>query len=108
MVSLSAIHHRFVGMNTGNDRHSRQQVLQQWLTLVELDSDRDALNHLGEITSRIVGWPPRKLGAAGGGDSLNATVQRLSRESVDGHRYGLAGFDSRQLGFLVVGDDIDT
>src|SRR5882757_6082055 len=45
--SLSAI--GFAGIDMGDDRHSRQQALQQRLVLVELDPDRNALHHLGEI-----------------------------------------------------------
>src|SRR5580693_5497090 len=52
---LGAIRPRFVGMDFGDDRHPRQQLLQQRLALFELDPDGNALDHLGEIAGGIVG-----------------------------------------------------
>src|ERR1700704_2270324 len=52
---LCAIGACFVGVNPGDDRHPRQQPLQQRLALVERYPDRDALHHLGEIAGGIVG-----------------------------------------------------
>src|SRR6267378_5840463 len=49
---LSAIRPRLIGMNPGDDRHARQQPVQQRLTLIELDPDRHPLHHLGEIAGR--------------------------------------------------------
>src|SRR3984893_6587045 len=82
---LCAIRPRFIGVNLGDDRHPRQQALQQRLALVELDPDRDALDHLGEIAGRIVGRQQRELRAAGGRDPLDAAMQPLARETIDGH-----------------------
>src|SRR5258707_4745748 len=82
---LSAIRPRFAGVNSGHDRHPRQQALQQRLALVEGDPNRDALNHLGEIAGRVVGRQQRELRSAGGGDSLDAAVQALACETIDGH-----------------------
>ena len=45
------------------------------LALVELDPDRNALNHLGEIAGRVIGRQQRELRAAGGRDPLDAAVQ---------------------------------
>src|ERR1700730_1614882 len=39
---LCAIRARFVGVNPGDDRHPRQQALQQRLAVVERDPDRNA------------------------------------------------------------------
>src|ERR1700761_3022373 len=100
---LSAIRARFVGMNPRDDRHPRQQALQQRLALIELDSNRDTLNHLGEIAGRIVRRQQRELRSAGGRDSRDAAMQPLVRETVDGHIDGLSRSDPRQLGLLVVG-----
>src|SRR6202171_1725805 len=50
---LSAIRPRLVGMNPGDHRHARPQPVQQRLALVELDPDRHALHHLGEIARCI-------------------------------------------------------
>src|SRR5258707_5682208 len=80
---LSAIGSRFVGMNSGFYRHSRQQALQQWLSLVELDADRDALDHLGEIAGGIVGRQQRELRSTGRRYSVDAAMQLLVRGSVD-------------------------
>src|ERR1700693_3354317 len=49
---FSAIRARFVGVNLRNDRHPRQQALQQRLALIEGDPNRNALNHLGKIAGR--------------------------------------------------------
>src|SRR3984885_15447307 len=68
---LCAIGPRLVGMDSGDDRHPRQQLLQQRLALVELDPDRNALNHLGEIAGGVVGRQQRELRSAGGGDPLD-------------------------------------
>src|ERR1700733_10617934 len=103
---LSAIRSRSNGVDCGDDRHSRQQALQQRLALVELDPDRNALNHLGEIAGRVVGRQQCELRSAGGRDPLDATVQRLARETIDLHFDRLARLDPRQLGLLVVGDDV--
>src|SRR5258706_11473784 len=64
---LSAIRPRFIGMDFSDDRHPRQQTLQQRLALAELNPNRNALNHLGEIAGRIIGRQQRELRAAGGG-----------------------------------------
>src|ERR1700722_18523651 len=74
---LSAIRSRSDGVDCGDDRHSRQQALQQRLALVELDPDRNALNHLGEIAGRIIGRQQCELRSAGGRDPLDAAAQRL-------------------------------
>src|ERR1700676_5253665 len=104
---LSAIRHRFIGVNARHHRHPRQQALQQRLALVERDPHRDALHHLGEIAGGIVGRQQRELRAAGGRDPLDPAVQLLARETIDGDIDRLARSDPRQLGLLVVGDDID-
>src|ERR1700730_10942582 len=104
---LSAIRPRFAGVNSGHDRHPRQQAIQQRLALVEGDPNRDALNHLGEIAGGVVGRQQRKLRSAGRGDSLDAAVQPLAWESIDGHVDGLTRSYPGQLGLLVVGDDVD-
>src|SRR5262245_35676268 len=44
MVSLPVT----AGIDAGDDRHARQQTLQQRLVLVEHDADRDTLHDLGE------------------------------------------------------------
>src|SRR6266851_3667625 len=85
-VSLfSAIGRRFVGANSCDHRHPRQQALQQWLALVERDPDRDALHHLGEIAGGVVGREQCELRSAGGRNSLDAARQFLAWETVDGH-----------------------
>src|ERR1700731_3377079 len=76
---LSAIRNRSDGVDLGDDRHSRQQALQQRLALVELNPDRNALNHLGEIAGRVVGRQQCELRSAGGRDPLDATAQPLAR-----------------------------
>src|SRR6266851_3598302 len=107
-VSLfSAIRPRFVGANSCDDRHPRQQALQQWLALVELDPDRDALHHLGEIARGVVGRQQCELRSAGGRNSLDAARQFLAWETVDGHLDRLPRLHPRQLGLLVVGHHID-
>src|ERR1700719_182913 len=55
-----------IGANVGHDRHSRQQARQQRLVLVELDPDRHALDHLGEIAGGVIRRQQRELRAAGG------------------------------------------
>src|SRR3981081_2787967 len=103
---LCAIRPRFVGVNAGFDRHSRQQALQQRLPLVERNPDRDALHHLGEIAGRIVGRQQSELRAAGGRYALDPAMQWLARKTIDGHVDGVAGPHPRQLGLLVNGDHI--
>src|SRR5260370_1088238 len=107
-VSLfSAIRPRFVGANSCDDRHPRQQALQQWLALVELDPDRDALDHLGEIARGVVGRQQCELRAAGGRNSLDAAVQFLALETVDGHLDRVARLSPPHLGLLFVGPSVD-
>src|ERR1700686_1105290 len=101
---LSAIRACLVGMNSGFHRHSRQQALQQRLALVELNPDRDALDHLGEIAGSIVGRQQRELRSAGRRYSLYAAMQLLVREGVDRNINGLTWLNSRELRLLVVGD----
>src|SRR5450631_998019 len=81
----AAIRPRFVGANSCDHRHSRQQALQQGLALVELDPDRDALDHLGEIAGGVVGRQQCELRSAGRSNSLDAAMQFLAWETVDGH-----------------------
>src|ERR1700737_3776983 len=104
---LSAIRPRFVGVNLGDDRHPRQQALQQRLALVEPYPNRDTLNHLGEIAGRVVGRQQRELRSTGGRDPLDAAVQSLAWETIDGHMDRLARLYPCQLGLFVVGDHID-
>src|SRR6266481_6965112 len=104
---LSAIRACLVGMNSGFYRHSRQQALQQWLSLVELDANRDALDHLGEIAGGIVGRQQRELRSTGRRYSLDAAVQFLAWETVDGHLDRLARLHPRLFGLLVVGHHVD-
>src|SRR6266436_4813542 len=96
-----------IGLNVRHDRHSRQQALQQRLVLVELDPDRNALDHFGEIAGGVIGRQQRELRAAGGRDPLDAAMQLLVRKAVDRDVDGLAGLDPRELGFLVIGHHID-
>src|SRR6266478_8732066 len=105
---LSAIRACLVGMNSGFYRHSRQQALQQRLSLVELDANRDALDHLGEIAGGIVGRQQRELRSAGGRYSLDAAMQLLVREGVDCDVNGLTWLNPRELCLLVVGDHVHT
>src|SRR5258708_25948289 len=93
-------------MNSGFYRHSRQQALQQWLSLVELDANRDALYDLGEIAGGIVGRQQRELRSTGRRYSLDAAMQLLVRESVDCDVDGMAWTNSRELRLLVVGDHV--
>jgi hypothetical protein len=58
----------------GNDGHSGQQAFQQRLVLVELDPDRDALNHFGEIAGGIVRRQQRELRTAGRRNPLDAAA----------------------------------
>src|SRR6202011_3380456 len=79
---LSVIRARFVGVNPGDNRHPRQQALQQRLVLIERDPNRNALNHFGEIAGRIVGRQQRDLRSTGGRNSLDPALQLLVRESI--------------------------
>src|ERR1700730_3481947 len=81
---FSAIRPRLIGVNPGHDRHAPQQALHQRLILVELDPDRHALHHLGEIAGRIVGRQQRELRSAGRCDPRDAAAQFFARESIDG------------------------
>src|SRR5260370_719257 len=82
-----------IGVNVGHDRHSRQQPLQQRLALVELDPDRNALDHLGEIAGGVIRRQQRELRAAGGGDHLDAAGQCLVRKTVARDVAGVAGWN---------------
>src|SRR5882757_8750344 len=81
---LSATRPRLIGMNPGDDRHARQQPVQQRLTLIELDPDRHPLHHLGEIAGGIVGRQQRELRSAGRRDPRDAAPQPFAREGIDG------------------------
>src|ERR1700687_3616771 len=97
-VSLfSAIRACLVGVNSGFHRPSRQQPLQQRLALVELDPDRDALDHLGEIAGGVVGRQQRELRSTGWRNSLDAAMQLLVREGVDCDVGGLTWLNSREV-----------
>src|ERR1700682_6258596 len=104
----AAIRPRFVGANSCDHRHSRQQPLQQRLALVELDPDRDALDHLGEIAGGVVGRQQRELRSTGWRNSLDAAMQLLVREGVDCDVDGLTWLNSRELRLLVVGVHVHT
>src|ERR1700736_4846458 len=88
--SLSAIRSRLAGIDLGDDGHSGQQALQQWLILVELNANRDALNHFGEVAGGVVGRQQRKLRTACGGDPLDTATQFFVRKTVDGDLNRLA------------------
>src|SRR6266436_9444737 len=103
---LSAIRACLVGMNSGFHRHPRQQARQQRLALVELNPDRDALDHLGEIAGGIVGRQQRELRSTGRRYSLDAAMQLLVREGVDCDVDGLTWPNSRELRLLVVRDHV--
>src|SRR5580704_9106530 len=98
---LSAIRAGLVGVDSSNDRHPRQQPIQRRLALVELNPNRDALNHLGKIAGRVVGRQQRELRAAGGRYSFDAAAPSLARETVDGNLDRLARLDMCELSFLV-------
>src|SRR5882724_9238884 len=80
---LSAIGSRFIGVNLGHNRHSRQQPLQQRLALVERNPHRDALDYLGEIAGGVIGRQQRELRSAGGRDPLDPAMQPLAWETID-------------------------
>src|ERR1700682_1792426 len=81
---LSAIGSRLIGVNLGDDRHPRQQPLQQRLVLVERDPHRDALDYLGEIAGGVVGRQQRELRSAGGGGPLGPAIPSLAWGTNDG------------------------
>src|SRR5882724_2624013 len=64
-ASLSAIGPGIFGMDVGDNRHARQQALQQRLVLVERDPDRDALHDFGEISGGVVCRQQRELRSGG-------------------------------------------
>src|SRR4051794_30463520 len=72
--SFSAIRARPAGIDMGDDGHPGQQALQQLLVLVELDSDRDALNHFGEVPGGIVRWQQCELRTARRRNPLDAAA----------------------------------
>src|SRR6185369_195447 len=72
--SFSAIRARLAGIDMGEDGHAGQQAFQQRLVLVELDADRDSLNHLGEIAGGIVRRQQRELRTACRRNPLDATM----------------------------------
>src|SRR6266850_1959277 len=105
--SFSAIRARSAGIDMGEDGHSGQQAFQQRLVLVELDPDRDPLNHFSEIAGGIVRRQQRELRTARRRNPLDAAVQSFVRETIDGDLHGLTGLDLSQLRLLVIGDHID-
>src|SRR5712691_3564737 len=104
-ASLSAIRPSLVGTDVSDDRHARQQALQQRLALVERDTDRDALHDLGEIAGGVVRRQQRELRSAGRRNPAHAAVQFLLREAVDRQIDRLARLDPRELRLLVIRDD---
>src|SRR3981189_3379101 len=104
---LSAIRPRFIGVNSGDDRHPRQQAFQQRLVLVEPYPNRDALNHLGEFAGAVVGRQQCELRSTGGRYSLDTAMQPFAWETIDGHVDRLARLYPGQLGLPFVCGDID-
>src|SRR6478752_4814721 len=105
-MSFSAIRARLAGIDMGNDGHSGQQAFQQRLVIVELDPNRHPLNHLGEIAGGIVRRQQRELRTARRCNPLDAAMQCLVRETIDGDLDRLTGFYPGQLRLLVIGDHV--
>src|SRR5260221_1782058 len=74
---------------------------------IERDLDGDALNHLGEIAGGIVWRQQRKLLTACWREAVDMSVYDLAREHVDGNIDRLTRMHVSELGFLVVGDNVD-
>src|SRR5258708_10907132 len=106
-ASFSAIRSGIFGVDVGNNRHARQQPLQQRLVGIERDPDRDALHDLGEIAGGVVRRQQRELRTGGRRNPLHAAVQFLMREAVDRQIDGLTRPDPSELRFLEIRDYID-
>src|SRR6185436_8162477 len=72
--SFSAIRTRLAGIDMGDDGHSGQQALQQRLVPVELNPNRDTLNHFGEIAGGVIRGQQSELRTAGRRDPLDAAA----------------------------------
>ncbi len=69
-----------VGVDARHDRHAGAKLLDQRLARVEGDADRNALDHLGEVSRRIVGRQQRELRAGCRRQTLDMAVQRGARK----------------------------
>src|ERR1700694_225858 len=106
-LSLSAIRPRLAGVDIRDDGHSGQQAFQQRLILIQLDTDWNALDHLGEIAGGVVRRQQRELRTTRRRDPLDAAVEFFVRETVDGDVDRLARLHPRELRFLVIANHID-
>lgn len=87
------------------DRHARDQTIPELAEpgTVEQNFDGDALDNLSEVSSCIVRWQQGELSAAGRGDTLHRSRERLAGESIELDPDGLPRPEMRQLSFFEVG-----
>src|SRR6266436_5152 len=69
------------GVDPGDDRHAGAQTLEKSVCVVDRDFDGNALNHLGEISCRIVGRQEGELRAGAGREREHVTAQAVARKS---------------------------
>src|SRR6266403_2643766 len=94
-------------VDPGDDRHAGAQTVEKAVCVVDHDFDGNALNHLGEISCRIVGRQEGELRAGAGRKREHVTAQPMARKSIHADLGLLADGHVRQLGFLVVRDHPD-
>src|ERR1700730_5712560 len=95
------------GVDPGNDRHAGTQPVEEAVRVVDRNFNGNSLNHLGEISGRIVGRQERELRAGARRKREHMAVQPVTRERIHGDLRRLADGHVRQLGFLVVRDHPD-
>src|SRR5207245_3943336 len=93
-------------VDLGFDRHTWTQPVIVVLAGVEIDANRNALNHLHIIPRGVLGRQQAEPGAAGAADCFKFAGV-FAAESVHAKLDALAGFHAAELGFFKIGRDPD-
>src|SRR5689334_13203420 len=86
------------------DGHAGPEARRQRLAPIDRNPHADALRHLHEIASRIVGFEYREFRAGCGCESFDAPGESCAIERVHPEPRALAGSHVCNLCFLEVGD----
>src|SRR5215472_13093201 len=95
------------GIDAHHDRHAGPQQAFAADAERHADPHGEALHDLGEVAGSVVGRQQRKHRARGRRHARNRSLDRAAGQRVDGDGDRLAGLQTRELGLLEVGVDID-
>src|SRR6266850_7087223 len=96
-----------VRFNGRDDAHPRPQHVREIHGAVQVNPDRDPLDHLGEVARGVVGRQQRELRARRRRQTLDVTAEMHARVGVHRDIGGIAGRHVGGFGFLEVRRDPD-